>query len=61
MHSTQPQGSLASDNIDVNNTEQVRRYANEWGVTEIDIRQAAAIFGSSRSMIKEYLKPDIGF
>jgi len=50
------QGLSVSDSLDANNVEQVRRFSIECGVTETDIRQAEAIVGSSKSMIKGYLK-----
>jgi hypothetical protein len=53
--SAQQPKSLDSGKFDVNNADQVRRFATECGVTETDIRNAAAMVGSSKSMIMGYL------
>jgi len=54
--SRQLQDSSVCDDLDVNNVEQVRRFSIECGVTETDIRRAEAIVGSSKGMIRGYLK-----
>jgi len=57
-HSKQQQDLSVPDWIDVNNADHVHRLAIELGVTEADILHAVAIYGSSKKMIKEYLKSD---
>jgi hypothetical protein len=52
----QQQDLSVSSKLDVNNADQVRLFATQCSVTETNIREAATIVGSSKSMIMGYLK-----